>query len=734
MNKILKWRYIVIAFFGLLFILSAILFGFVKINYDNSKYLPDSEPTKQALIALKEEFGFNGLAQVMVKDVTATEADTLAYQLSQIGNVKSVVFNKNDINNFKDEQALMMITFEDDNYSESTKQALEDLKLLLVNEDFYLGGESVLVNRYSEVIQEEIFKILAFIIPIIIIILFFTTSSWIDPLLFLIVVAVSVIINMGSNIIFPNISYMTHATCGILQLALCMDYSVMLMHSYKKHLNQNNDPKAAIIQATKASFMPILGSALTTITSFVVLMFMRYGIGWDIGVVLAKGTIISLITSLLLMPCLLLVFANLIKKTSHRYLIKPNPKIIKTLIKGKWVLPLLAFILIGVSFYWQNKNNFIYGELTIAQESSEVGTEQTIINEAFGIRNQTVILIPKNESTKEATLITAIQSDAFTNSYEIKEITSVTIFDQPFNRIAFQAFLVNSQVDSTQQTGILTVFDMMQLELQQNQFSINEMITYITNTNLLTNEQKQQFQPFFAQITAVKNQLISTNYHRLLLTVSLPSESEETFAFVQRLRTILDDTFIEQTHIIGESIAISDMKEVVKSDYQKVSFITMAFIFLIIALSFVSISVPLLLVLLIEGAILINMAIPAFLNQNLLYIGYIIVSCIQLGATIDYGILYANRYLYYRADQDPKQSTFSAFEDSKTTVLTSGLILIIAGYLLGWVSSIPSIAVFGTLIGRGALISTLLVLFVLPETFVLFDKLIFKTTFHKKIK
>ncbi|MGD9887447.1 MAG: RND family transporter, partial [Bacilli bacterium] len=683
---------------------------------------------------MKEEFGLNGYAQVKIKNITATEVEFITTQINQIANIRSVTFYKNNPNYFLDNQALLQITFEEDNYALSTKQALEDLNQLLINEEFYLGGESVFVNRYSEVIQEEILKIVAFIIPIIIIILFLTTSSWVDPLLFLMVVAISVIINMGSNVIFPNISYMTHSTCGILQLALCMDYSVMLMHSYQQHLNQGYETKTAIIKATKASFIPILGSALTTITSFVVLMFMRYRIGWDIGVVLAKGTIISLVVSLLLMPCLLFVFSKIIKKTTHRPLIKPSPKVVKMLLKGKWIIPVIALIIIGLSFVWKDKNQFIYGELTIAEESSEVGNDQTMINNVFGIQNQVVILIPKTESNQEASFILALENDAQTNNYLIKEISSATIFDQPFTRIAFQNFLESVAVDNLQQAGILNVFDIMAFERQNDSFSINEMLSYITTTNNLTNDQKQQFRPFFDLLNSYKSQLISEHYHRIVLTTSLPKEGEETFAFVERLSTTLDHFFTNPTYLIGESVAINDMKTVVKSDFQKVTYITMLCIFLIIAFSFISISVPMLLVLLIEGAIIINMAIPALLGSNMLYIGYIIVSCIQLGATIDYGILYANRYLFYRGSEDVIQSTYSAFEDSKTTVLTSSLILITAGYLLSWISSIPSIAIFGTLIGRGALISTLLVLFVLPETFVILDKFILKTTFRKHPK
>ncbi|HPX84777.1 MAG TPA: MMPL family transporter [Bacilli bacterium] len=735
MNIVLKLRYWIIGFFGVLFIVCAILFNSVKVNYDNTKYLPESEPTKQALVVLDEEFGLNGSAQVMIKDVTVLEAANIAQQIKTINNINNVVFNAWDPHYFKDDQALLIVAFEENNYAKETKQALDDIRTLLKNEDFYLGGESVLVNRYSEVIQKEILKILAFIIPVIILVLLLSTSSWIDPLLFLIVVAVAVIINMGTNVMFPEISYMTHATCGILQLALCMDYSVMLMHSYQHFLKESENPKQAIVKAWKASLMPILGSALTTVTSFVVLMFMRYKIGFDIGIVLAKGTIISLIVSLVLLPCLLLVFAKLISKTMHKSIIKPSPKLVNFMMKRRWILPLIALLLIGASVYWQNKNTFIYGELAIAQDSSDEKTDQSIINETFGIRNQMVILIPKAESAKEPLLMTALLNDAATHQYEVSELLSVTMFDQTFTRAAFEVYLQNFGLDATMQANMLQIFDMMALEkAPQDSFSINEMITYVTTTNNLTINQKMQLAPFSAQIQAIKAQLVSAKYHRLLLTVDLPSEDEKTFSFVERLRTTLDETFTQATHIVGESVAITDMREVVKNDYRKVSLISMAFIFLIIAISFVSVSIPMVLVLIIEGAIIINMAIPAVFGQSLLYIGYIIVSCIQLGATIDYGILYASRYLHYRGDYDVKEATNYAYEDSKTTVLTSGLILICAGYLLGMVSSIPSIAIFGTLIGRGALISTLLVLFVLPQTLAMLDPFVKVTTYRKKRK
>ncbi|HBP26021.1 MAG TPA: hypothetical protein DD618_03620 [Acholeplasmatales bacterium] len=513
-----------------------------------------------------------------------------------------------------------------------------------------------------------------------------------------------------------------------------MDYSVMILHGYRKNLNSQYDPKAAVMKAVKESFAPIMGSALTTVVGFVALMFMRYEIGFDIGVVLVKGTLISLAVALLLMPGLIIMFAPLIKKTEHRSLIKPRHRIVKFLFKTKYVLPIIALLVISGAIYLQSKNTYAYGEMAIASESGSVSESQNQINAVFGNRNNFVILVPRDEIAKESQLIQTISAYAAAEGITAKQMVSVTMFYAPFTESEFQYFLVSYGLEEEMISQMTAIFGLMEMQYGQTAFSIMEMRAFIQETLLLTNEQKAALAPFLSQISQTEALLVSENYHRLTLTVDLETESEATFEFVAALRTMANEIFLDQYYLVGESAAIYDMKEVVEDDYLKSTLITIILVFLIIMISFRSLSVPIILVFLIEGAIWINMAIPALTGRNILYIGYIIVSCIQLGSTIDYGILYANRYLDHRKTQPVQESVFLAYEETKTTVLTSGMILIGAGYVLGWASTIPSIAVFGTLIGRGAVISTILVLFILPQVMMIFDKFLQKTTIKKAPK
>lgn len=730
MNWIINRRYLILGIFVLLFIGSVVLFFQVNINYDNTKYLPEDRPTKQAFIVLNNEFGNHGYAEVMVKDISAQDAEILKQQFSLISGIQMIDFSKASMDDYQNNHALFEITFQEDNYATKTKEAIDEMKRMLETQDYYLGGESVIAIRYSEVIQEEILKIIAILLPIILIILLFTTTSWIDPLLFLIIIAISVIINMGTNAFFPSISYMTHATCGILQIALCMDYSVIILHSYRKNLTLGNDEKTSVLKALKESFLPILGSASTTIISFVVIMFMRYQIGFDIGVVLAKGTFISLVVTLLIMPGLIIIFGKLIKKTEHKSFIKPKHWVVHFILRTKYILPLFAIALIGGAIYMQGKLQFAYGEMAIASESTVIAQNQNEINDVFGNRNQFLILIPKQEAEKESSIIASIQNYIALNDIKAKQITSISMFYYPYDRLSFQGFLTSFGLEADAIGSLMNIFDVISMQTGNVDLSIMDMRHFIETTDQLTIEQKEALIPFVVQINQVEQLLVSDHYHRIFIKVDLPVESEETFAFVDAIRTMQNNLFVEESYLIGESAAIFDMKEVVETDYKISTIITALLIFLVIMILFRSFSVPFFLVFLIEGAIFINMAVPALLNSNILYLGYIIISCIQLGATIDYGILFANRYLAYRKTNSAKQSIFFAFEETKNTVLTSGLILIGAGYVLGFASSIPSIAVFGTLIGRGAMISTLLVLFILPQVMLVFDKLIQKTT-HK---
>ncbi|MDD3191777.1 MAG: efflux RND transporter permease subunit, partial [Bacilli bacterium] len=363
-----KLSYFILAFTLILFVACAFAVTRVKINYDSSKYLPEDLPASTALDELEQNYGLQGSCEVMVKNITSNQALSIYQQLQAVTGVDTIEFIVSNEDYYQDNHARYQIHFVDDNYAASTTEAIEDMKVLLASQEYYMTGEAITSITYQDSIQSEIILIVIIIIPIVFLILFLTTHGWLDPLLIIIVVLVSVIINMGTNIIFSNISYMTHATCGILQLAICMDYAIIFIHSYRK-ARKEEDKYQALKKARKESFPAILGSSLTTLVGFVALLFMRYQIGFDIGIVLIKGVLISVLMTMILLPSLLLLMDKWILKSIHRPLFQTHPTTYSFLRKTRWVIPFVFLFVIGYSFYMMTKNEFIYSKQTIAYES-----------------------------------------------------------------------------------------------------------------------------------------------------------------------------------------------------------------------------------------------------------------------------------------------------------------------------------------------------------------------------
>lgn len=718
MKLIIRFRYIILGLFVVLFALGVFLIPRVVINYDGTSFLPANTSTRQALVVMEEEFGNHGACEIMVQDVSLAEAGTIYGELQAVDGVMQIEFLPNQEAYYHDNIALYRIIFDEDNYDKEIETTLDAIKTLLADYDIAMRGESINATEYNNVIQSEIINIVLIIVPIVLVILFLATTSWIEPILFIIVVLVSVIINMGSNAFFPSISYMTHATCGILQLALCMDYTVMMLHAYKQALLTNPDPATAVRIAGRKSFIPIVSSMFTTIAGFVALLFMRYRIGFDVGIVLIKGTLLSFISTFLLMPGLIVMFAKLIEKSKHRSIFRPLKRTYTFLYKTRFIMPILALLVIGGAFVLQLDNQFIYSENKIVYESPKLGADYEAIKDEFGYNNQLVILVPNDLATTGA-----MMEDLMVPLGEVstKGVVSPLLFYTPYTKAELSTLLTSFGLDAGAIAGIGNVFDLMQFQYARSSFSILEMVTFIGETELIPAENKVAFQPFIIQMTATRQSLESDEYYRIIITTNLEAESEEAFEFVDEIKDVISSHFSEY-YLLGESVGIVDIKNIIDNDYWKVTLITIALIFIIVLLSFGNLLVPALLIILIMGATWMNMAIPALFNNNLLYLGYIIVSCIMLGATIDYAILYTHHYRENRLTMGTIEAMEQSFHEAKHTIFTSGLILVGAGFTLGWSSSIPSIAAFGTLIGRGAITSMILVLFVLPQTLLILDR------------
>lgn len=655
-------------------VLGGILLSLVPVNYDMVDYLPKDAQSTNAIKIMKDEFGGEmPNARVMLTGVSIQEALDLKQKLAAIDGVTSISWLDDIVgldnlktkpldfldpsiiqNYYKDNNALMDLTIESGK-EKSTFNAIYNL----IGENNAAAGEAVNTAQTQSMSVSEVVNAMAILLPVIIIILILSTASWIEPLFFLLTIGVAILINMGTNIIFGEISFITKTVSPVLQLAVSLDYAIFLLHSFKDY-RSSHEPEEAMMLAMKQALPTVAASAATTVIGFAALIFMRFGIGADLGLNLLKGIIFSFISVMVFLPVITLMFYKVIDKTKHRRFMSDFKKSGNLFMKMRIPLLILALVIVLPSFLAQTKTQFMYGMGSITN-ASRVGLDTAYINEKFGSQNTLVLLVPRSNGGRESELCDALS--------KIPHVTSVVSF----------ATAVGAEIP-----------------------------------------------PEFVPKEAVE-QFYSEHYSRIILYTDTADEGEDAFDAVQGILNTAAAHY-DTYYLAGQSATLFDMKNVVSSDTKRVNLIAIIGIFIVLLLTFRSLSLPLFLVFSIETAIWINLSIPYFAGQPLSFIGYLIISTVQLGATVDYAILFTNAYLNNRKTLPKKDAMRTAIGDNFVAILTSAVILATAGFTLAFTSSNPIIGELGTLLGRGTLLSLAMVACVLPALLVLFDKVNQKTT------
>jgi len=655
-----------------MFLIFAICFPFVGVNYDLSEYLPGTAPSRQALDVMEKEFGYPGMARIMLEDVTLYEAKRIRDQISWVEGVDMVTGadTATDVymaypfatepdaldDYYKDGKVLMDVVFEEGSSEKSTHEALNHI-YEIVGEDGYFSGSAVSNKSRQETIVKEVAIAMVIALLIIFSILAFTTTSWFEPVLFIGVMGVAIIINMGSNIIFGKISFFTFATAAILQLAVSMDYSIFLLHTFTAYKQKGMEIHDALEMALKDSAGAILASGATTIVGFLAMALMKFSVGKDLGFVLAKGIVISLATVMLLMPALIMRFNEKIEKYGHKSFMPPFGSFADKVYKARKLIIGLSIIIIIPCYVAQDMNVFLYGDEALGEgPGTKVYEQNQIIDEAFGRSNMIIAMVPVGSVVSEKMLTEDLENFEFVNY--AKSLAGELPSGVP------QEFLPGS----------------------------------------LTEKMKTE------------------NYSRILISMNTAEESDFAFECSEKLEAKIKEYYPENSHVLGLTPTTIDMKNILNEDYSFVNMLSMLGVILVVAISFQSVLVPMLVIIPIEAAILMNMAFPYVTGDTILFIGYIIVSCLQLGATVDYSILVTSNYLGARKEMQPSDAAKASIEKSALSVLTSGSILTVVGYGLFFISTTRGIAQVGRFVGRGAMLSIILVLTLLPALLALFDK------------
>ena len=673
-NFIINRRTLIEKIFIVAIIISIICIPFVGVNYDLSKYLPQSAKSKQGLDLMEDEFGYPGTARVMVGEVSLYEAKLYKDRIEKVDGVSMVLWcdtltdvyqsslfiNYNDIKDYyKDGYAVMDVTFDEGDSSSKTHKAISEIEKI-TGEKGYLSGSAVQDKSLSETLIREISIAMVMGVIMIAIILCLTTNSWFEPVLFLMIMGIAIVINMGTNIFLGTISFLTFSVAAILQLAIAMDYSIFLLHTFTREREAGLEPTQAIANAIRSSVSSILSSGATTIVGFIVLTLMKFSIGRDMGIVLAKGIVICLLVVLLLMPALILRWSDKIEKTAHRSLMPSFTPFARGIYKSRKIVFAVVLILVIPAYVAQGMNMFSYGNSALGSSpGTKVYDDNNEIVSRFGRSNLMLAIIPNDSMVTEKLL-----SDEIDELPYVKSVTSLA---------------------GVLPEGIPTSI-------------LPESITGILHTD---------------------------NYARMLIYVRSEDESNLAFQSSNEIQSLIKKYYPEQSYLVGVTPSTQDIKEYITTDYNFVNILSLLGVAIVVMITFRSLIVPVIVMIPIEVAIFFNMAIPYLFGDQMIYMGYIIVSCLQLGATVDYSILLTNNYLDYRTTRDKKEAAIDAVSKSALSVLTSGTILTTVGYELFFTSSVAAIADLGRLVGRGALFSMILVLGMLPALLVACDRIIF---------
>ncbi|PPA69078.1 efflux RND transporter permease subunit [Jeotgalibacillus proteolyticus] len=643
----------------------------VSVNYNMADYLPEDSPSLQAVDLMEEEFDDPvANARVMIKHVSVAEAQDYKEELEAIDGVSGVMWlddvvdlkvplqvaNQDTVETYyKDDTALISISIRDGDEVEVTQKIYD-----LIGEDNAITGEAVTTAVSQEMAGEESMYAALLLVPIIILILILSTNSWVEPVLFLTAIGVSILINLGTNIFIGEVSFITQSVAPILQLAVSLDYAIFLLHSFSDYRKKVADPTEAMKLAMKRSFPAIAASASTTFFGFMALTFMEFGIGADLGVNLVKGILLSFISVIVFLPALTLLCYKWIDRTKHRQLIPDFKGVGKRVIKLRVPSLIIVMLLIVPAFLAQSNTTFIYGAGE-HPENMRAGQDARAVEEVFGKEMPIVLLIPEEDRGKEEELVQELEG--------LPKVSSVISYVNMVGAAIPPEYLEESMID----------------------------------------------------------QFYSGNYARITLYTETEAEGEEAFSLIEQVAETAD-SYYDETHLLGESVTLYDMKNIVQHDNTFVNVMTIVTVALVLLITFRSLSVPVVLLLTIQASVWINLAIPYFTDDPLVYIGYLLISTIQLAATVDYGILFTENYYKLRQEMTAMQAIKKTVDEKLFAIFVSASILSSVGFILWLTSTNPVVSSIGLLLGRGALLAFIMVVFLLPALLVLFDRVIEKTS------
>lgn len=729
--------------FGIAIIFSLVSSSWVKVENALSAYLPDSTETSKGLSRMENEFITYGSAKIMVTNITYETACEISDMIEDMDSVVMLTFDDTSehYNNFS---ALYDVTF---NYPETDDRALEALSELedkLSGYDIYVS--TTMGDASAEQIESEMSVITVLVAIIVVTVLLLTSQTWAEVPVLLLTFVASMLITNGTNFIMGTISFVSNSVTVVLQLALSIDYAIIFCNRYKEEHERLPIREADIVALSKA-IPEIASSSLTTIGGLVAMMFMQFGIGRDMALCLIRAIFLSLLSVFLLMPGLLMLFGKLMDKTRHKSFIPKIPFVGKFAYKTRFVMPVIFVALIVVAYLISSKCPYVYGYSKIdtpIQSDSQLVDE--MIDESFGTSNMVALTVPAGSYDKEAKLIADLEAceevdscmglanteamDGYmlADKLTIREFSELLELDYEVAELLYMAYAVNDENYAKLVNGLsnysVPLIDMIMFlydEVEEGYVTLDDdLMDTLENAHTL--------------MKIAKDQLQGENYSRILVYLNLPEEGDETFAFLDRMHDMAGVYYPEDEVLIpGESMSQYDLYKTFQVDNTVVNVVSILAVLVVLLFTFKSAGMPVLLILVIQGAIWINFSFPALQNKPLFFMSYLIVSSIQMGANIDYAIVISGRYMELKDKMSKEQAIIETMNFAFPTIVTSGTMLAIAGILIGQMSSDGAICGIGQCLGRGTIISIIIVMFALPQILLLGEKVIEKTSFAVSI-
>ena len=726
--------------FALIF--SIVATGWVKVENDITTYLPEDTETRQGLTVMNDNFVTYGTARVMVSNVTYETAENICSDLESIDGVTSVDFD-DTTDHYKSASALFSVTFDGTTTDDISVHALHTIRDMLAGYDTYIDTE-VGVDTSAD-LQSEMSVILVLAAIVIVLVLTLTSRSYAAVPVLIMTFGAAALLNMGTNFLCGTISFISNSVTVILQLALAIDYAIILCHRFSDE-HETKDTREACIAALSKAIPEISSSSLTTISGLGALAFMHFGIGRDMATVLIKAILFSLLSVFTLMPGLLMLFSKKIDATRHKNLIPKITFLGKFDVATRFIVPPIFAVVVVVTAVLANKCPYCYSytDLVTAKQSESQIAHQKIKN-TFGVNNMVAVIVPTGDYDSERQLLKDLDSCAEVKStqglanidamdgYKLadaltpRQMSELAGLDYEVAEALYAAYAVDQNEYGKLISGLgdykVPLFDMfmfLQREMKDGNITLDGDI-------------QETLDDLFEQLNKAQLQLQSDKYSRLVVYLNLPEESDETMDFLDTMHAMIAKYYSSDTYIVGNSTNVKDLSSSFGEDNMLISVLSALFVVIILLFTFKSAGLPVLLIVVIQGSIWINFSVPTIQHESLYFLGYLIVNSIQMGANIDYAIVISSHYTDLKKEMRPKEAIVAALNEAFPTIFTSGTILAVAGALIGVMTTNPVIAAIGTCLGRGTVISIVLVMAVLPQILLIGDTIVERTSFDVKV-